>query len=645
MAGKQFQMNLDALRTVVVVITNDNTWTVKRDDSIPTAMCDIDNKVITLTVRNIPDGLPLWKQERLLDGEVAHEAGHPIITGPYQAAYKVWRITKKYPNLAQLIANIYEDLRVNFYITNRYRFSYGGRLAELHRINAKSMVHYAKNLPLTTKRLEKSTIALALLALTDNDVTKGLDSEAKEVVRTAATLMKRNKFKRVTKDIIATVDTCYDLMETLVKRPRQSKKPEQPDQQEGSEGEQGQQQQQQGESGEGQGQEQSDELDAQQGSAPGEEGDEESESGENSTGEEDEEDEDQEGQPGSEGDDEGDSEESTGEEQEDWDGGEEENYDRDLDNSEMPTFFGGEKQLTATKDEIEKAEEEQRKREEEAKKALEELAKEQQQKGMSSGFSTGVEEPHPPACPDEYRRLVVKNTPYITRLLNRLKMLQEKQIVVKRFARHGNYMVKYHGLFKALSNGKGKPFERRYEGRKIELEKVRAKMGILVDMSGSMDVEQTRDALTVIAETSGRWLASDDFSIGVFGTNHALVKAFIEPYTMSRTRIGGVRGMGSTNLSTPLEKMTRMLASYNRSKDRLILIIVSDFWVDNPERAMKLIEEAQEMGILVIGCGLCDSDLEQVKAYTSGNSTYVNHISELPLLFFNVYRGAVSGRL
>jgi nucleotide-binding universal stress UspA family protein len=569
MSKDQFQMNLEALRTMVVVITNDNEYSVKRNDSLPTAACDLKNKIIYLTIKNIPDGLPAWKRERLLDGENAHEAGHVVVTAPYAEAYNAWRGLQKYPNLAHLIENIYEDLRVNFYIVNRYRFSFGGRLTELHRINAKSMVHHAQNLPLTTKRLEKACVALALSALTEHDVTKGLDSEAKDAVRRAASLIRKNKFKRVTRDIVSTVNEAYKLIEALVKRPRKSKKP-----------------------GAGTG-------------GSGEDGD------------------------------------PTRVTIKIWDGGSQENYDRDVDMDEVPSFLGGNLGLAATKDEVEQAEAEQRK----LQAALEKAMEEAQRNGTASGFTTGVAEPHPPTNALEYRKLVLRNTPHIVRLLNKLKTLQEKQVVRKRFARHGRYMVELHGIFKALSKGKGPPYEHRFEGRKISLERMRTKMAVLVDMSGSMNTEEAKDALTVIAETAGRWIASDDFAIAVFGTNHAVVKAFIEPYVMARTRIGGVVDMGCTNMARPIRILTKMLSSYRYGPDRLVLIIVSDFDpTDIEEESKELIQEAEKMGIRVIGCGLCSSDLATVQEFTT-RATFVEETWQLPTLFFNVYREAVTGRL
>ena len=164
-----------------------------------------------------------------------------------------------------------------------------------------------------------------------------------------------------------------------------------------------------------------------------------------------------------------------------------------------------------------------------------------------------------------------------------------------------------------------------------------------------MDTEQARDALTVIAETAGRWLPSEDFAIAVFGSNHALVKAFVEPYHTARARIGGVWSMGGTMPVRPLGVLTKMLASFRRSSYELILVIVSDFQIPGKdygstesEETKRLIREAEKLGIKTIGVGLCSGDLGEIVGYVK-RATYVSHVRELPLLFFKLYRRAVTG--
>jgi len=230
--------------------------------------------------------------------------------------------------------------------------------------------------------------------------------------------------------------------------------------------------------------------------------------------------------------------------------------------------------------------------------------------------------------------------------LNWLKTLQKVRWTTARYARRGRYMIELHPLWRTLSQGKGKPFDRRFEGHEMHIDEVKCKIALLVDMSGSMDETQARDVLTIISEVCRRWLPSEDFAIGVFGTNWSLVKAFVEPSMQARTRIGSVFGMGSTNLHEPFTIMTKMISSFRRSDYELIFIIVSDFFQTDgrEEDTRKAIDDAERMGIKVIGCGLCSTDLQRIQWFTT-RATYVQNVYQLPMLFFNVWRRTVSGRM
>ena len=164
---------------------------------------------------------------------------------------------------------------------------------------------------------------------------------------------------------------------------------------------------------------------------------------------------------------------------EQWDGGSYENYDRDVDESVIPNYMGGQMPLTATREEIEEAKSELKRMQEAAKKAAEraaalaKAAMESSGGGEASGISTGVEEPKVLADEPQYSALVRKNTPYISRLLNYLKQLQTVTWSTARFARRGRYMIEMHPVFRLMSGGKGKPFDRRFEGHTRTIDKVK----------------------------------------------------------------------------------------------------------------------------------------------------------------------------
>lgn len=221
----EYQANLEAMRTMVVVMSGDKAYTVQRDDRLQTASCNVHDKKIMMTTQLIPKGLPQWKAERLLDGVCAHEGGHIVVTAPYAEAKERWIKMQKYPFLAQHVDNILEDLRVNFYVENRYRFDFGQRLIAFHETVTPSMVEYATKLPLAKKRLEKCVVILDILTLGGIDLTNHLDSAAAESVHKADVILRAAKFKKVTRDLIKAADDAYKEMEKLVVRPAKSKRP------------------------------------------------------------------------------------------------------------------------------------------------------------------------------------------------------------------------------------------------------------------------------------------------------------------------------------------------------------------------------------------------------------------------------------
>lgn len=540
------EIDVETLRIIGVVITGDRGWTVVRDDSKPTCSCTYATKTVLMSAAVVPEGLPQWKVNRLLEGEAAHEFGHAIITMPYAyanngkvAPYAAWISSKRYPRLAHYVESILEDLRVNFYVKNRYRFDFGPRLEAIHIANTPAVLEFYKSMGSV---FEKTVVATMILTLRDIDVTGDLSPAFAEAAKGSAAILKAAQFKRTARDLVKAIDQAYNLLEKLMPR--------------------------------------------------------------------------------------------------------------DVNDHSIPNIMGGLARLTATKEQIDEAERERqaelKKQEEEAelKKQAEEGKEEEEspQVQVAAGVSTGAEEPHPKPDPAEYQRLVLRNMPHITALLNRLKVLQKTYFKVNRFTKHGRYMAELQAVWRSLSKSGGKPYSRRYEGREIQQEKLKVKMGLLVDVSGSMDTEQAKDVLTVIAETAGKWLPSGDFAIAVFGTNHAMIKTFTEHYRTTRARIGGVVCMANTNMARPLEVLMKMLASYRRTEYALVLVVVSDFYMGDQEDTKKILMAAERLGVRVIGVGLCSTDLERVRQYTA-RATYVDKVSELPSLFFTVYRATVSGQL
>jgi hypothetical protein len=605
---KSFQISIETLRRIVVVITGDREYSVKRDDGASTAFVDLQGKKIVLTAQLIPRGLPQWKQERLMEAEAIHEGSHPIVTGPYEARYQAWERSKLYPSLARTLSSIFEDLRTNWYGVNRYPHDFGPRLKGLLDTTAESISEATMKQDLDKFRLEKALNALATLVIYDRDVVDCLDTEARQIVRDSAHLMFSSQFNKSGRDLIAALEKSYQLFESLTIKPSNSRKPKQSlmDKLKQALG-QGQNPPKPSKSGEkksdGQG-ESAGEGEPSPSEAEGEGGQKQKSAKGKPTG--------------------------AGEEDtEPWDGGDLKQYRRDVDKKEIPNTIGGEKRLDATGEAKAEAEAELKQLEDKLKKELEKVASQAKMSrgGTASGVSTGAEIPAPEPNEEYYHQLVRDNSRRIMRLVNMSKT--------------GRYMAELHTVFKLYSRG-GAPFENMFEGTKMGLDKSKVKVAGIFDLSGSMDTRAAQDCLTTIAEACGNWIPSEDFALMVFGDNFAKVKTFIEPYHAARYRIGGVRCMGCTTMAPALNSLIKLIATYRRTDFNLILLVFSDFQpTDDCGESIRLIAEAERMGIKVVGVGLCYSDLERVQRFVKPErATFVSDVNMIPDLFFKVYRQA-----
>ena len=145
--NKKISKSLNQLRNIALAISKCPQISVDYSDEISTACIDLENLNITLTKNCLPKGIEKYPTlfQYLLDGLVAHEAGHYVKTRPIDKRYKLFANRQHFKRLAHHITNIIEDKRVNYFIINRYRFDFGRRLALTLEVINKSMTKTMKD--------------------------------------------------------------------------------------------------------------------------------------------------------------------------------------------------------------------------------------------------------------------------------------------------------------------------------------------------------------------------------------------------------------------------------------------------------------------------------------------------------------------
>lgn len=114
------------------------------DNSLETAMTDF--KTIYVTIQLIPPELQKFRRvvSRILDGQVAHEAGHIVVTSSVKQRETEWIQRQQYPELANIVHQTLEDKRVNHFIMQRYRFDFAHRLKLLSEVSNRLWVDTLK---------------------------------------------------------------------------------------------------------------------------------------------------------------------------------------------------------------------------------------------------------------------------------------------------------------------------------------------------------------------------------------------------------------------------------------------------------------------------------------------------------------------
>lgn len=503
---------LGILRKIAISVTGDPGLSVRlgSDDGRSRELKEIavDEGLIPVEMRT-----DLRRRVRILDGMVIHESGHVVKTWPILDELEAWVRRKPNPILSSCLVNIVEDIRVNHYISSRYRLDFAKRLDEyLVATGTTLQIALARHQPWRVERFAGSFM-LDLLAcksifgIDTSELEKTfLIPDARDALARACSAAVGARYAQALPKLVETLDAAYDALSDSC-------------------------------------------------------------------------------------------------------GVIEENL--------IPAFLGGRFRVGVG----------------------EEMLKAWGYDVRSDiiGKGSGLEVPTPQPDAVEYELLVQRNMVHIQRLLSMLKREVVPWTDIQKWQRRGALMRGI--LSEAVAESQVRDVDRIYKSREVQFRRHRVAMLLLIDVSGSMNESDAKDFLTTVGEVLGRWLRDEDFAIIAFGSDYLRIKAFVEPFHTTRSRVGGLTCLGGTVLLKPLEEGHRMFKS-RRGAERKICVVISDFCVDDPRSCVEKIEEMKKDGVSTIGIGICRASEETVRGF-SDHAFVCRRISDLADEFIEVFRKIV----
>jgi len=284
-----------------------------------------------------------------------------------------------------------------------------------------------------------------------------------------------------------------------------------------------------------------------------------------------------------------------------------------------------------------------------AEAAEEDKEKKQAQKiatkgrGFGAGPGTGEDIEYP--RPDEaaYKRRRDSLASIIQRMRNMLKFESKPKYETVRYKPQGRMMQGI--LAQAVVQARNRPITDIYSKNTVRYEKSETTLALVVDLSGSTDFETMVNTLTIIAEVAGMWLPDENWGIFAFGDRFQKIKTFFEQYETTKYRIGGMQGLGGTELGVPLFKIREMFKKLKQKPGNKVCIIVSDFdlFGDDPKRSkvqiQRMKKEANVQTICIVNTH--EHYMDEALKRASNLSKHVvpmPNVGKLADEFFKVYR-------
>ncbi|MEM2633808.1 MAG: hypothetical protein QXO29_07965 [Nitrososphaerota archaeon] len=289
----------------------------------------------------------------------------------------------------------------------------------------------------------------------------------------------------------------------------------------------------------------------------------------------------------------------------------------------IPNSYGGSILPIFTDEQLEKIKEEMEKIEmEEKAKRTKEVSRE-----------IGAEIPAPEPNVAKYLEIYERVKKQIDELLDYLKRTQNFDFLKEDYQKHGRLMNKI--ISKIYPSSLKNHVENIYTKNIVKAKEEKIYAGIIVDLSGSMNIVEAKESLTILAEAMSRWLTDSEFSILVYGTDFLKLKTFYESYNNVKYRIGGLRCLDSTYPIPCLKEMCKLMRNLKGRKKIIITVSDFEFVKEDFEEFKRIVKETKDITFI----NLCYSNYNIDKAREiTKNSIEIEGIHELPKKFFEIYR-------
>jgi hypothetical protein len=264
------------------------------------------------------------------------------------------------------------------------------------------------------------------------------------------------------------------------------------------------------------------------------------------------------------------------------------------------------------------------------------------QKGGGGG-AEGIK-PNPPN-PQDFNMRRSRLLQQINKMKNMLKLQSKPVYEYERFRRSGRLMTPILG--KVMGSASRREVSNIYTQTRTRFEKQDATLFLLIDVSGSTDIDMMKDALVLLAEAAGSWIPDENFGIYTFGSYFKKVKEIDEQYENVKYRIGGVDMEGATNILMSLEHLEKTIKGIRKPGTKTLLIVTDFGFGEDDSLIREKIKAIERLNTIVVG--ICHQsgassagDLRKIHEYAKhyGDFALVDmvKVEDLPDNFFEIYK-------
>lgn len=233
----------------------------------------------------------------------------------------------------------------------------------------------------------------------------------------------------------------------------------------------------------------------------------------------------------------------------------------------------------------------------------------------------------------------------INKMRNMLKIQSKPVHEIHQYQRSGRLMTPI--VSKVMGSAMRREVSNIYSRTKTRFEKQDATLFLLIDVSGSTNVEMMKDAMVLLAEAAGDWIPDENFGIYTFGDNFKKVKDIDEQYENTRYRIGGVDAEGGTNVYLALEHLEKTIKGIKKPGTKTLLIVTDFGFYEDANAIKQKLQEIADHNTIIVGiCHMSGATHasqmtgihEAAKQFGDFALVDMLRVEDLPANFFAVYK-------